>query len=132
MDGRRERTNRTRAAILNAIERLKNGSGTHPLHLGVRVRITKQAVAREARVSSANLYRYPDLVMMIGKATGQVEPRVSNSAQRRTKLLAELADRERTIEKLICENYRLMNELEKYGCSAGKKDAVDIASRRRR
>lgn len=133
MDGRRNRTEATRFAIVSALERLKAGNGNHPRHAGLNVRITRQAVAREAQVSSATLYRFPDLVALIRDANkDSTEQRLRPAEQRRTLLLAEISERDRRIEQLLCQNYRLMTELAKYDKALGEKRPTDIGERRNR
>ena len=61
MVGRHKRRERSRRAIERAIDRLQKGEGTHARHLGVAVRITKAAVALEARVSVPTVFE-PDPV----------------------------------------------------------------------
>ena len=112
MDRRNKRRDRSKAKIEAAIERLRAGSATHPLHIGIRVRVTKQAVAREARVSSATLYRFPDLVEAIDEFFKSPQTqRMPQSEQRRRSLLARIAELERQNNQLLAENLRLTREL---------------------
>ncbi|HTV74406.1 MAG TPA: hypothetical protein VME66_11990 [Candidatus Acidoferrales bacterium] len=112
MDKRHKRRSHTGSKIEAAIERLRNGQATHPLHIGIQVRVTKQAVAREARVSSATLYRFPELVKVIDATlmSHQIQ-RVSQSEQRRRNLLARIVELERQNNQLLAENLRLTREL---------------------
>ena len=112
MDKRHKRRSHTGSKIEAAIERLRNGQATHPLHIGIQVRVTKQAVAREARVSSATLYRFPELVKVIDATlmSHQIQ-RVPQSEQRHRNLLARIVELERQNNQLIAENLRLTREL---------------------
>lgn len=115
MDGRVQRKEKSRAKILRAFNRLIEARGSHALHVGLRVRVTKQAVAREAGVSSATLYRFPDLVALISShANGDVQQRQRPALQRR-KLLSMIEERDRQIEALLTENHRLMRRLASAG-----------------
>ncbi len=116
IDGRHRRSERSRVAIRAAIERLRSGTATHARHIGIRVAITKQAVAREAGVSSSTLYRFPELVGEIEscRADVSVSLRVRSSEQRRKKLVDELEERDRRIDLLLSENLRLMRALEQH------------------
>lgn len=108
MDMRHKRKDKTRDAIRAAIERLKTGQGRHARHIGIRVRLTKEAVAREAGRSSATLYRFPELLAEIDAAAGTATiQRRSASEQHRQKLLERITDLERQNGLLLGENVRL-------------------------
>jgi hypothetical protein len=101
MDMRHKRKDKTRAAIRAAIERLKTGQGRHARHIGIRVRLTKEAVAREAGRSSATLYRFPELLAEIEAAAGtSTTQRRTASEQHRQKLLDAIADLE--LQNVAC------------------------------
>lgn len=130
-DERRQRSARTRAGILEAIERLRKNSGTHPRHAGIRVRLTKQAIAREARISSATLYRHADVLEQAGVGGRDVKDnRVRATEQRRIKLLDDIAERDSQIAALLAENLRLTRELAKYDPLLGLKRPASLASKR--
>ena len=108
-DGRRRRSAATAQSIRTAVSRLVAGKGTHPLHLGIKVRITKVAIAREARVGYATLFRYPSLLE--GLTLDEVPQRISVSEAQRKRLVDELTELKRQHEKLFQENTRLTHEL---------------------
>jgi hypothetical protein len=138
MDRRRQRSEKTREAISAALERLKVGHGTHARHAGLRVRITKQSVAREANVSSATLYRFPDMLRLIEATVGQSQDqRRKGSEQRRLTMLNRIAELELQNSLLLSENLRLMRLLKKHDPSLGESPPIDlnshpVATRRRR
>jgi hypothetical protein len=122
MDKRHKRKQKSREVIVAAIERLIDGSATHPRHIGIAVRITKEAVAREARRSPATLYRFPDLVDRISAIASTREQRVVRpSEQRRKALLDKIAELERRNELLLAENLHLIRALAKYDPNLGRK-----------
>jgi hypothetical protein len=131
MDRRHKRTERTRGAIVAAIERLQKGDGTHARHVGLRIRITKQAIAREAGISSATLCRYPDLVARIGAVAGDaVKQRLKPSEQRRARMVDDIAQRDREIAALLSENFRLTRELAKYDPHLGATPPANLERKR--
>jgi len=135
VDGRHKRRDRTSAAITRALERLQCGQGTHPKHAGIRVRLTKQAVAREAHVSPATLYRYPELIAMVSDAIGpQTEQfqRSRPSEQRRKRLVDKVAMLEHERALLLAENFRLTRELAKHDPTLGISEPVQLDSKRSR
>lgn len=133
MDNRHKRKEKSRKALVEALERLQRGDGTHTRHRGIRVRITKQAVAREARVSSATLYRFPDVVKQIGVAAGVISPaKPRSSEQLRAKLVDEVADLRRREQLLLAENVRLTRLLVKYDPTLGKKIPLDFEREKQR
>src|SRR5690348_8066522 len=112
MDKRNKRRAASRNKVEAAIQRLQSGSAHHPLHIGIKVRITKQAVAREAGVSSATLYRFPDLVQSIDYLFKNKQVQLMpQSEQRRRTLLARIHELERQNNQLLAENLRLQREL---------------------
>lgn len=96
------------------------------------VRITKEAVAREARLSPATLYRLPDVVEAIAKMAGtQPKSHASNSsAQRRKALLDRIADLERRNDQLLSENLRLTRLLSVHDPLLGKSQITDLGTER--
>lgn len=133
MDRRRKRREKSREMIIAALERLKTGNGTHPKHIGIAVRITKQSVAREARVSSATLYRSPDLVALIGDSVAASQSiRVRPSEQRRARLLRIIEELERKANALLSENLRLMRLVPKADVTHGPEDPISLEARRAR
>jgi hypothetical protein len=129
MDKRHGRRAASRLAIKSAIERLKNGLGTHPRHVAVMVRLTKQAVAKEAGVSPATLYRFPELVKLIGEVTKGELPKASASEQRRLKLVQRIDELERENAALIAENLRLSRELAGAGVNPDAPNVSTIVGR---
>lgn len=129
-DGRRKRTSKTREAILSAMARLRDGRGTHPAHVGKDMLITRAAIAREARVSQATLYRYGDLIRDLAPAE-RCRQRAKGGTVR-SRLMQEIAERDRRIGALLAENLRLMRELEQYDVTLGRKAAVDLSAERTR
>ncbi len=112
MDKRKQRRISSKVKIEAAIERLRSGNATHPLHIGIQVRLTKQAVAREARVSSATLYRFPELITTIDESFQSTQrQKMPKSEQRRRNLLARIEELERQNNQLLAENLRLTQEL---------------------
>lgn len=133
MDRRALRRQRSERAITDAIARLVNGNARYPGHVGIQVRLTKQAVAREAGVSSATLYRFPELVAKIDKISEkQVGQRQSASAQRLARLLEAIEEYKRREAALIAENLRLTRLLVKYDSSLGLERPVDLGRERLR
>jgi len=131
-DGRHVRRERSRKAIEAALQRLHQGKGTHPLHAGIRVRMTKQAVAREARVSPATLYRFPDLVQRIDESIGRIQQEIRPSEQRRRETAATIAELERRVSALLAENLRLTRLLGPRASQPGAPIELDSERRRRR
>jgi len=122
MDKRHKRKQKSRESILAAIDRLLDGTATHPRHVGITVRITKEAVAREARRSPATLYRFPDLVDAVNQIVSTRAQRVARpSEQRRKVLLEKIAELERRNELLLAENLHLTRTLAKHDPSLGRK-----------
>jgi len=114
MDKRHQRRDRSRQRIEAAIDRLQQGTATHPRHIGIRVRLTRQAVAREAGVSSATLYRFPLLVQRVTNLLGSTKTQALPPAeQRRRQFLARIEELERQNNALLAENLRLVRELAK-------------------
>ena len=133
MDRRSERRQSSRKAILAAIERLKNGIATHPRHIGITVRITNEAVAREARRSSATLYRFPDLVEAIRDFRTTREQRgLPPAEQRRKSLLGRIEQLEARNALLLAENLHLTRALAKFDPTLGRKTPTDIDTARQR
>lgn len=133
MDLRRRRREKSRVAIAAALERLQRGLGTHPRHAGLRVRITKQAVAREARISPATLYRFPDLVEQIGNAMGQRSEQVARPAeQRRAQFIKRIEELENQVALLLGENLRLSRLLSQHDPTLGVKRPVSLNVERAR
>lgn len=132
MDGRSARRDASRKAILGAIERLKNGTATHARHAGLRVRITKEAVAREARLSPATLYRFPDLVEVVGNLKSPTQQSMRPSEAYRKKLLAQITELERQNIMLLSENLNLTRALVQYDPTLGRKIPTAIETGRER
>jgi hypothetical protein len=134
MDLWHKRKDKTRDAIRAAIERLKTGQGRHPRHIGIRVRLTKEAMAREAGRSSATLYRFPELLAEIDAAAGTstIIQRRTASQQHRQKLLDTIAGLEQQNALLLGENLRLMRLLSAYDPTLGEAQVLDIDSQRER
>jgi hypothetical protein len=133
MDMRLKRKDKIREAIRAAIARLASGQGRHPRHVGIRVRITKEAVAREAGRSSATLYRFPDMLAEIDAAAGPEQmQRPTASEQHRRKLLETIADLERRNGQLVGENVRLARLLATYDPTLGEKQPIHLDSQRER
>jgi hypothetical protein len=131
-DGRNLRKAQTRTKISQAISRLSNGTAVHPLHIGVRVRVTKEAVAREAGVSNATIYRFPDLCTSIAALSATKNQRIRPSEQRRKALHDRIADLERMLNGALSETVRLTRELVKYDPSLGVKTPISLEQRRRK
>lgn len=133
MDKRHRRKQKSRESILAAIDRLLDGTATHPRHVGIAVRITKEAVAREARRSPATLYRFPDLVERIGQIVLTQDQRVARpSEQRRKALLEKIAELERRNELLLAENLHLTRTLARHDPSLGRKVPTSLDEARSR
>jgi uncharacterized protein YwbE len=131
MDGRHKRRERSAALIRAAVERLLVGQGTHPMHVGIKVRLTKQAVAREARISSATLYRFPQLLRELESTTGGiVRQKLPAAEQRRRVLIQKIKALENDNQALIDENARLTRELAKYDPSLGVPQPIALDERR--
>ena len=127
MDKRHKRKEKSRDAILAAIDRLRCGKATHTRHIGISVRITKEAVAREARRSPATLYRFPDLVARInGIISVREQSVVRPSEQRRKALLETIAELERRNELLLAENLHLTRALARHDPNLGRKVPTSI------
>lgn len=131
-DGRNLRKTQTRTKISQAISRLRNGTAIHPLHIGVRVRVTKEAVAREAGVSSATIYRFPDLCTSISALSSTADQRIRPSEQRRKALQNRIAELERMLNGAVSETVRLTRELAKYDWTLGRKAPISLEQRRRK
>jgi len=129
IDGRRGRRARTEKALQEAIKRLSENEGNHPLHIGLRVLLTREAVAREARVGVATVYRFKGVCEAIDAAKSRgSQTEKSASEQRRSKNRAEINELHRRVDALLCENVRLTREVE----SLRARVATDeLASRRR-
>jgi hypothetical protein len=95
----------------------------------VMVRLTKQAVAKEAGVSPATLYRFPELVKLIGEVTKGELPKASASEQRRLKLVQRIDELERENAALIAENLRLSRELAGAGVNPDAPNVSTIVGR---
>ena len=134
-DRRHKRRERSRAELMAALERLKTGNGTHPKHIGIKVRITKEAVAREARKSPATLYRLSDVVDAIDAAVGARAAhtqRVPAAEQRRRALVDEIESLKHKNALLVAENFRLMRLLAKHDPSLGQGRRANLAATRGR
>jgi hypothetical protein len=132
VDGRHKRRERSRRAIEGAIERLQNGDGTHARHLGVAVRITKAAVALEARVSVPTVFRHADLCARIDDLAKTVPaPKLRAAAQRRKNLVSQRDDAKSQLAKAMSEIARLTFELAKYDPTLGIPQPIELISRRR-
>ena len=96
------------------------------------MRITKEAVAREARKSPATLYRLPDVVDAINSSASAnpQEQRVSQSEQRRKALLVQIEDLEKENGLLLSENFRLQRLLAMYDPTLGDNKPIDLAASR--
>ena len=133
MDKRKQRRTASKAKIEAAIERLRSGNATHPLHIGIQIRVTKQAVAREARVSSATLYRFPELITAIDESFQSPQrQKIPQSEQRRRTLLASIEELERQNNQLLAENLRLTRELSAGASLTSKPVAERLDERRAR
>jgi hypothetical protein len=132
VDGRHKRRERSRRAIERAIDRLQKNEGTHALHLGVTVRITKAAVAIEARVSVPTVFRHADLCARIDDlAKSLPAPKARAATQRRKKLVGERDDAKSQLTKAMSEIARLTFELAKYDPTLGIAQPIELKSRRR-
>jgi hypothetical protein len=130
VDGRHLRKKKTEGALRAAIARLRINEGMHPLHLGVRVGLTRRAVAREAGVAIATVYRFANVCKEIDKVkAGGKSVGPTPAEQRREKLHAELVELRRQVGALVSENTRLTRELEHLKASTTK--AADEVSARR-
>jgi transposase-like protein len=116
--------------IVSALARLKDGTGTHSRHVGIRVRITKQAVAREARVSSATLYRFPDLIKEVEAASEAVDQKLRPAEARRAAAADRIEELERQVAKLLSENLRLSRALLKFDPTLGRPEPVELDAQR--
>lgn len=134
MDMRNARREKSRRAIEEAIERLTKGLGTHPRHVGLRnVRLSNSAVAREAGVGEATLYRFPDLCYRIAALRKERGPSaVRSSEQRRASLLSQIEELKRQVRAAISENARLARELAKYDPMLGLRKPASIETQRRK
>lgn len=133
-DRRHKRRERSRAELMAALERLKTGNGTHPKHVGIKVRITNEAVAREARKSPATLYRLPDVVDAIDAIGAQPAhmQRIPAAEQRRRALVDEVESLKQQNALLVAENFRLMRLLAKYDPNLGEARPANLAAARDR
>jgi hypothetical protein len=132
VDGRHKRRERSRRAIERAIDRLQKGEGTHALHLGVTVRITKAAVALEARVSVPTVFRHADLCARIDDlAKSLPAPKARAATQRRKKLVSERDDAKSQLAKAMSEIARLTFELAKYDATLGVPQPIELTRRHR-
>lgn len=133
MDKRSRRKQKSREAIEAAIDRLLNASATHPRHAGIRVRITKEAVAREARRSPATLYRFPDLVERISGIASVRDQRIAPpSEQRRKAIVDENSELKRQNALLLAENLHLTRALAKFDPDLGRKVPANLEEMRAR
>lgn len=131
MDGRNKRRERSAIALRHALNRLCAGEGTHPLHVGIKVRLTKGAVAREARVSPATLYRFPEICSEIDAAQdASPAQRVRPAEQRRRALHNKLALLEDRVSALLSENLRLTRALAKFDPHLGQEPVVFLEQHR--
>jgi len=130
MDRRHKRKEKTREKILAALERLQRGEGTHPRHIGIAVRLTKQAVAREAGVAPATLYNFPDLVAKTAEVMELVTRPKPAAMQRRNRFVEEITRLTKERDQLLAENLRLMRLLVKHEPSIAKPSTVDLAAER--
>jgi len=117
---------------VDALARLQAGTGTHPRHVGIVVRITKQSVAREARVSPATLYRFPDLVHEVSDACIKRQQRPRRAAQVRAGLVNRITELEAKMSLAQAENLRLTRLLAKYDPSLGEEKPINLDTRRKR
>lgn len=132
VDGRSRRKTRTESAIRSALERLLNGDGTHPRHAGLKVRVTKAAIAREARINIATVYRFPDLCAEIDAVTREAPARrQQRSIQVRNKLVKEITLLKDQLNKALQENLRLARTLEKYDPTLGIPEPIALDERRK-
>jgi hypothetical protein len=129
-DGRHKRKAGSQQKLLAALARLQLGKGTHPNHIGVKVRITKEAIAREARLNAATLYRLPDVLNAINAALeANPQPqRIPPAEARRRALIGEIAELERRNALLIAKNERLMDLLAKYDPTLGETVPTNLAA----
>ncbi len=109
------------------------------VHLGITVRITKEAVAREARRSPATLYRFPDLVERVNAVAARREQKGPRPSEpRRLAQLDENAKLKRQNELLLAENLHLTRALVRFDPNLGRKlpasldEARGRSARRRR
>lgn len=99
----------------------------------MRVRVTKAAVAREARINIATLYRFPELCKEIDRAADSTPlHRQQRSSQIRNKLVREIAQLKSDLTKALQENLRLTRALEKYDPDLGLRKPIDLAEKRRK
>jgi hypothetical protein len=131
VDGRHKRRERSRRAIERGIDRLQRGEGTHARHLGVTVRITKAAVALEARVSVPTVFRHADLCARIDDLAKSLPPKARAATQRRKKLVSERDDAKMQLAKAMSEIARLTFELAKYDPTLGIPQPIELKSLRR-
>lgn len=133
MDLRRKRRDKSRLAIEQAIDRLRSGNGTHPRHAGIHVRITKAAIAREAKIGQATLYRFPDICAQIDELLGnKLEQKLRPAEQRRTKFISQIQELERRVKDVLSENARLQRELAKYDPLLGLRSPTHLEEYRKK
>lgn len=97
------------------------------------MRLTRQAVVREARISSATLYRYPEILVRLTEAIEaetDKQQRVKPSEQRRKQFVETIAKLEGDRSMLLAENFRLTRELAKYDPRLGLSEPIQLDSKR--
>jgi hypothetical protein len=118
-DGRLRRSVESHVALLGALERLKRRS-SNPKEDCNSIDFSKAAIAKDAGVSVATLYRHEDIVEQINAMKVNREPRtVSRGTLRQEKLEGAILELERREAALIQENLRLQRELAKYDPTLG-------------
>jgi hypothetical protein len=120
LDGRNKRRERTAAKCRLALARLRDGLGTHPRHIGIKVRITKEAVAREARIAPSTLYRLPEVCAEIAASEKVSTLQAASPAeQRRRAFLDTIRSLEEKNAALLAESLRLTRALAKFDPTLG-------------
>ncbi len=114
MDGRNSRRDTSRQRAFDAIERLAGGSGSYASNAGPRVGLSRKAVAKEAGISLATLYRLPEVCAAIDRAKPGTTKRASATERLRTRSINRLRELERQRVALVTENLRLARELFKF------------------
>jgi hypothetical protein len=126
-DGRSLRKRATAVAISGAIDRAKSKAK----NVG-SPKLTLRAVAADANVAVATLYRFPDLLQEAKSLIATAGDRKPGPTEKRRRaLLKENRELKRQVQALLSENLMLIRKAND-GKPSPPKVPIDIASRRRR
>lgn len=100
-----KRIDETRIAYIEALERLKNGTPTHPDLKGKNIKINASTIAKESGKSRNPLYHaHKDILEMIHDTNREDKKEIKQQAE--TSIISSLKDK---IKKLEQENENLLN-----------------------